>query len=346
MSDQGHIAFQLRQDVVPDLDPDDVASVRSWRKRVVEDQVRVVGRLPHRVVLVAKGLVRVGDLRMEFEPKIEIEHAVIFRTTAMQPDVGRAYREGEITVEEGETKYRALVILEFEHATGRWWTAQRRVGTNAAQIGVLHGEWIERTGEGLEALGELAEWVDTSKVEILGSDHQVTPTPKMGDLALVGNATLKSKPPADPAVIAKLVGEWVDREMPQGPPRGFEVYVFKSTSVDRYLIRDPGPVPIDDIVRALSAGPADAVALRYLGIAQVDGESFRAIICAAEAGGRRHDRVLALKLSPKGQFERIHSAHDQDHGTVGPEGCWLGVAPKTEGLEMFAIASGPEIPEG
>ena len=106
--------------------------------------------------------------------------------------------------------------------------------------------------------------------------------------------------------------------------------MFKGLNVDRFLIKDPGPVPLDDIVRALVAGPTDAVALRYMGIAEVNGESFRAIFCAAEAGGRRHDRVLALNVSPQGQLLGLHAELHQAHGPVGPEGCWSSRWPARE----------------
>ena len=39
-----------------------------------------------------------------------------------------------LTVEEAFGRYRAVVTLEYTHATGRWWTARRRVGTNQVAV--------------------------------------------------------------------------------------------------------------------------------------------------------------------------------------------------------------------
>ncbi|MEQ1823861.1 MAG: hypothetical protein ABL949_15240, partial [Fimbriimonadaceae bacterium] len=131
----------------------------------------------------------------------------------------------------------------------------------------------------------------------LGDSHQeLTPNDTMPEI-LCGVATLNAQPPLQAQVFADIVGNMVDQQLMNQYPMGFEVFAFKGQQVEHFILRGTIPFPIDDLVRAIAArGPADAVALRYPGVAEVDGESHRAVFCAVECAGRRHDRVVALKL--------------------------------------------------
>jgi hypothetical protein len=340
------LKLQLEQLPLFDLDPHDAAAARAWRLRSIEHEVSLTGALPLRMVLVGVGVQRIGHLELRLEPKIELEHAALFSMSAAQPDVVRAYREGELTVEEADGRYRAVVTLEYAHATGRWWTARRRVGTNQVAVGVFHGEWVEEEGVGLESLDErLREWVDTTGITLGESSHELTPNPTMPEL-LCGMATLNGQPPLDAKVFAEIVGNMVDAQLAREYPTGIEVFAFKGREVEHFLVRGQVPFPIDDLVRAIAArGPADAVALRYPGVAEIDGESHRAVFCAVECAGRRHDRVVALKFD---QGKPVASrAFHQELGPVGPDGCWLGVQPKNAEVTLFVMGTaGQAVPEG
>lgn len=340
------LQLQLQQQPLFDLDPHDAAAARAWRLRRIEHEVTLTGALPPRMVLVGVGVQRLGHLEPRLEPDLELQHAALFSLAAQQPDVVRAFREGELTVEEGDGRYRVVVTLEYAHATGRWWTAQRRVGTNQVAVGVFHGEWREREGVGLEALDErLREWVDTGGIQLGEATHELTPDPTIPEL-LCGIATLNAQPPPDAKVYAEIVGGMVDPELAQRLPTGLEVFAFVGLEVHHFLVRGALPFPIDDLVRAIAArGPADAVALRYPGVAEIDGESHRAVFCAVECAGRRHDRVVALALE-QGRPVALRAFH-HDVGPVGPEGCWLGVAPKNAEVTLFLLGgAGPAVPEG
>ncbi|MCA9495222.1 MAG: hypothetical protein KC621_35080 [Myxococcales bacterium] len=331
-----------------DLDPHDPAATRAWRLRCIETEVALAGALPLRMVHVGEGVQRIGRFEERIEPKIELEHAALFLFTAGQPDVVRSYREGEITVEEADGRFRAVVTLEYAHGTGRWWSARRRVGTNEVGIGVLHGEWTESEGEGIDALDErLREWIDTTGIELGEAQQRLTPTDDTPSL-LMGQATLSARPPLDPKVYAQIVGDMVDRQLMERYPVGFEIFAFHDQQVRHFVLESMRlPCPIEDMVRAVaSQGPTDAVALRYPGVAEVDGESYRAVFCAVECAGRRWDRVLALKFGPEGRPVAMQVL-EQDRGPVPPEGYWLGVEPKNAELTFFLMnAPMPDAPEG
>jgi hypothetical protein len=253
--------------------------------------------------------------------------------------VVRSFREGEITVDVDGTRHRAVVTLEWSFVTGRWWTARRRIGTNPVQIGVFHGEWEEREGEGLDALDEaLRPWVDDHGVELLET-AQTGFTPKAQVPLEYGSTTLNRLPPPEPAVYADIIANMRDQALKTEAPYPFEIYGFKGVEMEWFVLSDAPPVPLDDLVRAIAArGPADVVAVRYLGVAELDGESHRAVFCAVECAGRRLDRVLALKHGPDGAIVAWQALY-QDRGPVGPEGCWLGVAPARD-VDVFALGPG------
>lgn len=346
MAEEHQLHIQMEQLPLFDLDVEDAAATRAWRMRCIENEVTMMGKLPLRMVHVGKGVQRIAQFEMRIEPKIELEHAALLFVTAGQPDVVRSYREGELVIDEPDGKYRAVVTLEFSHATGRWWTARRRVGTNQVAVGLFHGDWVERDGEGLDALDEaLREWVDTTGVELGAFRQELTPkddTPSV----LVGQATLNAQPPADPKVYAAIVGNMVDKQLMERYPTGFEVFAFRGLQVQHFILEGQIGFPIDDLVRAIAAqAPTDAVALRYPGVAEIDGESFRAVFCAVECAGRRWDRVVALTFGPQGKPVAAR-ALDQDRGPVPPEGCWLGVPPKNAEVTFFLMgAPMPQSPE-
>lgn len=213
MAEQHLLHFNLEQHPLFDLDVHDAAATRDWRKRSIEQEVMLTGQLPLRMVHVGVGVQRIGKLELRLEPKIELEHAAVFLMVSRQPDIVRSYREGEITVEEADGKYRAVVTLEYAHPTGRWWTARRRVGTNQVSVGVFHGDWVETEGEGLEALEErLREWVDTTGVELGDSHQELTPNDTMPEI-LCGVSTLNAQPPLQAQVFADIVGNMVDKQL-------------------------------------------------------------------------------------------------------------------------------------
>src|SRR5262245_45086798 len=120
MGEKHEMHVQMEQLPIFDLDPHDAWATRDWRKRCVEDEVALIGRLKKRMVHVGAGVMRVGQLVDDIEePKIELQHAALFSVTAHMADVVRSFREGEITVEEADGKYRAVIVLEFAHATQR-----------------------------------------------------------------------------------------------------------------------------------------------------------------------------------------------------------------------------------
>lgn len=164
----------------------------------------------------------------------------------------------------------------------------------------------------------------------------------------LGQATLSAQPPLDPKVYAQVVGNMVDRQLMQRYPTGFEIFAFSGLHVRHFLL-EGGKLPctMDDLVRAIAGQQAtDAIALRYPGVAEIDGESFRAVFCAVECAGRRWDRVVALKFGPQGKPVAMR-AMDNDRGPVPPEGCWLGVEPKNAELTFFLMGSPtPQTPEG
>lgn len=130
-------------------------------------------------------------------------------------------------------------------------------------------------------------------------------------------------------------------------PAGFEVFAFKGRQIEHVILRGEIAIPIDDIVRAIAArGRAEAVALRHPGVAEVDGESYRAVFCGVEFAGRRVDRVVALKFGPQGKPVASRVLYD-DRGAVSQEGCWLGVKPKHAEIDLFMMkAPGGFTPEG
>jgi hypothetical protein len=338
MSEQKQLHFHMEQSPVFDLDVHDAAATRAWRKRCIEDEVHLTGSLPLRLVHVGVGVQRVGNFETALEPKLELQHAALFLATARQPDVVRSYREGEIIVEEADGKYRAVVALEFAHATGRWWTARRRVGTNQVSVGVFHGPWVEAEGEGIEALDEpLRDWIDTTGVEFGDARQQLTPKDEKPSV-LIGHATLNKQPPPDPKVYAAIVGNMVDKQLMERYPTGFEIFAFRGLQVEHCILQGNLDLPIDDFVRAIAAQdtPADAVALRYPGVAEIDGEAHRAVVCAVECAGRRWDRVVVVKFGPEGKPVAAR-AIEQDLGPVPPEGLWLGVPPKNGEVTLFLM---------
>ena len=81
-------------------------------------------------------------------------------------------------------------------------------------------------------------------------------------------------------------------------------------------------------------------------VAEIDGETHRAVLCAVECAGRRHDRVVALKFGPVGTPVSSMVIH-QDRGAVAADGLWLGVAPKNAEVTLFLMGNaGSEAPEG
>jgi len=347
MPEEATIAFRLEQHPVFDLDANDPGAVRRWRTRCIEDEVMLAGHLPSRMVLVGTGVQRVGSLTPTLEPKEDLKHAALFRLCAGQPEVVRAYREGEITVEEHGARYRAAALVEWDHRTGRWWAAQRRIGTNAVSVGVFHGDWLVREGDGLDTLGEpLRSWVDTEGVELGASDFTYTPKNEpMPDL-LYTTHTLNRLPPPDPMAYADIVGELRDREVQTKLPAGFEILAFRGTEVEHYILGSALSLPMDDFVRAIAQrGPAEAVALRFLGVATVDGESFRAVLCTVECAGRVHDRALALRFGPDGRVTGVRVLH-QERGPVPEGGLWLGVPPKHAEIDLFLLGPQGPVPEG
>lgn len=106
-----------------------------------------------------------------------------------------------------------MVTLEFAHATGRWWTALRRVGTNQVAVGVFHGDWVEAEGEGIDALDEpLREWVDTTGIELGEARQELTPKERVPEL-WIGGHTLNQDPPTDAEGYADVVGSIVDKDL-------------------------------------------------------------------------------------------------------------------------------------
>jgi hypothetical protein len=161
------IRFTLEEYAYPGLDPHDAASLRAWRMACVASDVTRHGALMSRMVHVGVDLLRVGVLDAAFDPTLERMQAAVFSATASQPGIGRSYREGEILVDGPAGKRRAVVALEFSFRTGRWWAAHRSVGTNRDGVGVFHGQWVEREGQGIERLDDtLRGWVDTSDVAL------------------------------------------------------------------------------------------------------------------------------------------------------------------------------------
>lgn len=347
MAESRRLEFQLEQQPLFDLDPRDSRVARAWRVRCVEDEVRLTGRLPLRMVFVGEGFTRMGLVTLRLEPKEELGHAAMFQLFAQQPDVVRAYREGEITVEDEGSRYRAVALLEWDHASGRWWSAQRRVGTNAVAVGMLHGEWVEREGTGLEELGEpLQEWVDTTGVELGESGVQFTPrTDPMPDL-LFTTHTLNVPLPDEPRAITDLVGGLRDQELQTQLPQGFEVFAFAGSQIEHFILKSAISFPIDDFVRAVGQRlPAEAIAIRYPGVAEIDGEGFRALFVVAERSGHSHERITALRLTAEGKVDGIRILH-HERGPVGEDGMWIGKKPVHAEIELFLMGMQGPMAEG
>jgi hypothetical protein len=348
MPEAHEIRFQLRQLPLFDLDVADPRAVRDWRLRCIVDEVQMTGALPTRMVLVGQGVQRIGDLPPKLEADAEIQYAAMFRMCATQPEIARAYREGEISVPgPDDTRVRVAVCLEYAHDTHRWWLAQRRVGTGAASVGVFHGEWEEREGEGLDALDDaLREWVDTTGVDLGASSQVLTPKEDVPDV-LLGVFELPEVPPPDPKVYAQIVGDALDPQLRDGLPLGISILTFQGRRVEHVFLEGQIALPLDDLIRAFAArASADAVAVRMVDVIQLGQESYRAVLCSVEAAGRLYIRAVALQFGPDGRPSGYQPL-ERDGGPVPPEGLWLGVPPKNGDVTLFRRqAPGGEAPEG
>jgi hypothetical protein len=129
-------------------------------------------------------------------------------------------------------------------------------------------------------------------------------------------------------------------------PIGLEILAFNGMQVEHYILCGVPPIPMDDFMRAIAQrGPAHAIALRFLGVAVVDGESFRAVMCTVECAGRVHDRAVALTLDPQGKVLAMRVLH-QARGPVPEGGMWLGVPPKHAEIELFLLGPQRLVPDG
>ena len=336
-----YVGMQLEQQPLFGGDGRDAAAMRRWRRKLAEDEVSLLGRLPSRLVLIGTDFVRVGKLT----PDDELEDqrmAAVFNVGARQPDVVRALREGEAVID----GRRVLALLEYNPLGRSFWLATRHFGANAVEVGVFHGEWIEREGVGLDELEEpFRDWVDIGGLSV--ELTEATTTAKPLDLPDIRVATrrLTAALPKDVRAFTDRVGEFLDRELVTGTLPGDHIITFHGRDIEHAVITGKTSIPFDDLIRAFAArGPADAVVVVHPGIVDYDGVKHRAFLMEAEYAGTCHVRALMLRFGANGKIDGFKVVH-QEAPAVGPQGRWLGVAPTSGTIDLFPMGRSPLGPQ-
>jgi len=354
MASETMIEFGLEQRPLTDLDLSDTAAVRDWIKFHAERRISQFGTQHATVRFLSAGLQETGDLQALVEAgQPETALAAIFRQLAARPGVIRRFREGEVLVkDELGMPRRAVGVLE--HLPGAdgdsWWVAYRFVVSGDGGVGVLVGNWIEREGAGLEALGKpFRDWLDAGDQEALA--YRLTPgsrPPKPGDFT-VSIATWDTSALGDAVAVADLIGQHTDGEI---LARGLDhhiVFVVLDGAVERWDLHGPPPCSLDDLIRNITA-VADywAVGLLQPDTVVLEGVERKAVSIYVEMAGRRAKRVLPVTFMPDGTLKGLGVALSDEGAVPAGEG-WIGVEPSVDlnlgrvrSMQSFGGGSMPE----
>jgi len=335
MASETMIEFGLEQRPLHDLDLSDTPTVRDWIMFHAERRISMFGTQHPTVRFLSSGLQETGDLQALVEAgQPDSALAAIFHQLAARPGVIRRFREGEVLVkDELGMPRRAVGVLEYLPGDDgySWWLAYRFVATGDGGVGVPVGDWIQREGVGLEALGRpFRGWLDSGDQEALA--YRQTPEirpPQPGDFT-VSIATWDTSTLGDAVAVADLIGQHTDGEI---LARGLDhhiVFVVLDGAVERWDLHGRPPCSMDDLIRNIT-GVADywAVGLLQPDTAVVEGVERKAVAIYVEMAGRRAKRILPVTFMPDGTLRGLGVALS-DEGTV-PEGeGWIGVEPSVD----------------
>jgi len=342
MAGESMIEFGMEQRPLTDLDLQDTAAVRDWIKFHAERRISRFGTHHPTVRFLSAGLQETGDLQALVEAgQPEAALAAIFHQLAARPGVIRRIREGEVLVNDLGMPRRAVGVLE--HLPGddgdSWWLAYRFVATGDGGVGVLVGDWIEREGVGLEALGRpFRGWLDTGDQEALA--YRQTPAarpPQPGDFT-VSIATWDTSTLGNAVAVADLIGQHTDAEI---LARGLDhhvVFVVLDGAVERWDLHGRPPCSMDDLIRNIT-GVADywAVGLLQPDTVILEGVERKAVSIFVEMAGRRAKRVLAVTFIPDGTLKGLGVALSDEGEVPAGEG-WIGVEPSVD-LDLGRVRS-------
>jgi len=334
----------------------DCSAVDGLREGVmsgVEDGFTLAGACPLSLLSFGDGFQERVFLASTVELGEEGLVAAAFHLLASRPEVRRAFRIGEVLVDDGEGGLvRALAALErvaaLDDAPVSWWAAWRRVGTGEAGVGVFREDWHQATGIGWDTTPEgLSEWLDPGPATIENMGQQVT-GPVPGPEIQMGMVAIEGELPEHPCEVAHVLGNLFDEELLRRQPIGWWIYAARPGALERYEVSGSLPCPLDDLIRAIAAqGPVDAVAVTHPAVLNTPDGNHRAYATVVERRGRKGIRIRPMV--PDGSGLTWKAPVFQDHGPVGDAGLWIGVPPP-DAVSLSAL--GPvgmrrgDVPEG
>jgi hypothetical protein len=329
---------------LPQVEPMDTVEVRALLLERAEEQIRQAGRCAHGFRFLSADTDEWADAG-EPEPGDERFFATCFRQLGGRPGVVRRVREGEAHISVEGTYRRVAVVLEWLPEGDGWWLACRLIGERAGNVGVFHGEWVQREGIGLAGLPEpFREWLDGEDVE--SSELSQRPGELSPGELLFGSAVMANPAPDDPLQLLDLAAPLAHREIMENGLRGVQLVTFNGVLVEHFLFLGRLSGTLDDIVRNVGwRGPLDAVVAFFAGVASVDGEDRRSVMAVVELkDGRRVHRVVPVEWDAHGTI-RLSRAFTRSLPNAEGDERWLGVEPSVKFDLSPVPLPGSEVPE-
>jgi hypothetical protein len=254
--------------------------------------------------------------------RLDVEHRVLW---------------GSVALDEGHI---AWVFGAANDEARTWWLAVRGFQRLPGRLGSSETSWELTFGNGNETCAGPAAALRRPGPPLELLPAQPPPFPKLGWRVddIPPNADVPTDP-VDATNVLSQIGEEVTAA--QNGMEGVLVVLFRGRTLERWRVFGEIPCGLDDLVRAMvqRGDECSAVVTMRIDLFEYQGTVYRVVKTVAEAGGKRFERMLAMRYAAG---DDDHPAELQLFGSVPTDivgDGWIGVAPLSE-LEWFDV--GPQ----